>query len=178
MEYNILGGNTNIGEGLRLVKKELFDVTSRRNVPQILIVLTSGKSTEDVITPSKALRDSGVTVFCIGIGKVYNEKELDDIATDPDADHVLTTDVARLGLVIKAVKGKICKANIRPVALFPLNARYEARDVLGGNPPGETSLVIPAVGPDNKEGGSLSFLGTPDTEEVGRTLSRLESCLI
>lgn len=104
-----LGGNTNIGEGLRLVKKELFDVTSRRNVPQILIVLTSGKSTEDVITPSKALRDSGVTVFCIGIGKMYNEKELDEIATDPDADHVLTTDVARLGLVIKAVKGKICK---------------------------------------------------------------------
>lgn len=54
-------------------------------------------------------------------------------------------------------------ANVRPVALFPLNARYEARDVIGGNPPGETSLVIPAVGPDNKEGGSLSFLGTPDS---------------
>lgn len=104
-----LGGNTNIGAGLRLVKKELFDATSRTNVPHILIVLTSGKSTEDVITPSKALRDSGVTVFCIGIGKMYNEKELDEIATDPDASHVLTADVARLGLVIKAVKVNICK---------------------------------------------------------------------
>lgn len=104
-----LGGSTNIGAGLRLVKKGLFDVTSRQNVPHILIVLTSGKSTEDVITPSKALRDSGVTVFCIGIGKMYNVKELDEIATDPDAGHVLRADVAQLGLVIKAIKGKICK---------------------------------------------------------------------
>jgi len=115
-----LGGNTNIGAGLRLVKKELFDATSRTNVPHILIVLTSGKSTEDVITPSKALRDSGVTVFCIGIGKMYNEKELDEIATDPDASHVLTADVARLGLVIKAVKGNICKGKKENYAWYQL----------------------------------------------------------
>lgn len=104
-----VGGSTNIGAGLRLVKNKLFDVTSRQNVPHILIVLTSGKSTEDVMTPSKALRDSGVTVFCIGIGNMYDAKELDQIATDPDAGHVLTTDVTQLGLIIKAIKGKICK---------------------------------------------------------------------
>ncbi|KAJ7333869.1 hypothetical protein OS493_015962 [Desmophyllum pertusum] len=79
------GGSTNIGAGLRIVKSKLFDLTSRRNVPHILIVLTSGKSTEDVLVPSKALRDSGVTVFCIGIGNMYNVKELDGMATDPDA---------------------------------------------------------------------------------------------
>lgn len=104
-----VGGSTNIGAGLQLVKNELFDVTSRQNVPHILIVLTSGKSTEDVTAPSKVLRDSGVTVFCIGIGNMYDKKELDQIATDPDAGHVLTTDVTQLGLIIKAIKGKICK---------------------------------------------------------------------
>lgn len=104
-----VGGSTNIGAGLRLVKNKLFDVTSRQNVPHILIVLTSGKSTEDVLAPSKALRDSGVTVFSIGIGNMYDAKELDQIATDPDAGHVLRTDVTQLGLIIKAIKGKICK---------------------------------------------------------------------
>lgn len=104
-----VGGSTNIGAGLQLVKNKLFDVTSRQNVPHILIVLTSGKSTEDVTAPSKALRDSGVTVFCIGIGNMYDTKELDQIATDPDAGHVLATDVTQLGLIIKAIKGKICK---------------------------------------------------------------------
>lgn len=54
-------------------------------------------------------------------------------------------------------------ANVRPVALFPLNARYEARDVIGGNPPGETNHVTPALGPDGNDGGSLSFLGTPES---------------
>lgn len=49
------------------------------------------------------------------------------------------------------------------MALFPLNARYKARDVIGGNPPGETNHVIPAVGPDDFEGGSFSFLGTPES---------------
>ena len=103
------GGSTNIGAGLNLVKSKLFDLTSRQNVPHILIVLTSGRSTGDVLAPSKALRDSGVNVFCIGIGNMYNKKELDDIATDPDAGHVLTGDVTKLSLMIKAIRSKICK---------------------------------------------------------------------
>ena len=49
------------------------------------------------------------------------------------------------------------------MALFPLNERYEARDVIGGNLPGEKSFITTASGPDNEEGGSLSFLGTPDS---------------
>lgn len=107
------GGSTNIGAGLRIVKSKLFDVTSRRNVPHILIVLTSGKSTEDVLVPSKALRDSGVTVFCIGIGNMYNVKELDGMATDPDAGHVLLTDVTKRDLVIKAIKSRVCKGRLK-----------------------------------------------------------------
>ena len=53
--------------------------------------------------------------------------------------------------------------NVGPVALFPLNSRYEARDVIGGNPEGKANEVIAAMGPDNVEGGSLEFLGTPDS---------------
>ena len=51
----------------------------------------------------------------------------------------------------------------QPVALFPLNDYYQARDVIGGNPPGEVSNVIPAVGPYNGSKNSLSFLGAPDS---------------
>lgn len=47
--------------------------------------------------------------------------------------------------------------------MFPLNARYKARDVIGGNPPGITNLVITATGPDGHEGGALSFLGIPES---------------
>ena len=47
--------------------------------------------------------------------------------------------------------------------MFPLNARYKARDVIGGNPPGIMNLVITATGPDGHEGGALSFLGIPES---------------
>lgn len=47
--------------------------------------------------------------------------------------------------------------------MFPLNARYKARDVIGGNPSGITNLVITATGPDGHEGGALSFLGIPES---------------
>lgn len=103
------GGVTDIGSGLELVKSKIFDSTSRPNVPRILIVVTSGKSTGDVLRPSKALRDAGVTVFCVGVGNGYDLKELDEIATDPDGSHVFTADVSQMGLVVKTIKGRVCK---------------------------------------------------------------------
>lgn len=50
-----------------------------------------------------------------------------------------------------------------PVALYPLNAKYQALDVIGGNAPGIMKNVVPAAGPFNQSGNSLSFLGTPDS---------------
>lgn len=103
------GASTNIGAGLKLAKSQLFDITSRPNVPHILIVLTSGKSTEDILAPSKALKDSGVNVLCIGIGNRYDKKELDDISTSPDAGHVLTGDATKLGKTIREIRRIICQ---------------------------------------------------------------------
>lgn len=74
-----------------------------------MIVFILGKLIEDVIILLKVFRDFGVIVFCIGIGKMYNEKEFDDIVIDLDVDYVLIIDVVWFGFVIKVVKGKICK---------------------------------------------------------------------
>ena len=54
-------------------------------------------------------------------------------------------------------------ANVGPVALFPLNERYGATDVIGGNLAGVKSFVATAPGPEKEEDGSLLFLGTPDS---------------
>ena len=103
------GGVTDIGAGLGLVKNNLFDSTSRPNVSRILIVVTSSKSIGDVLTPSKALRDEGITVFCVGVYNYYDLNQLDEIATDPSDSHVFTADVTQMGLVVKAIKDKVCK---------------------------------------------------------------------
>ena len=104
-----MGGVTDIGTGLELVKTELFDASPRQEVPRILIVVTSGKSSKDVLAPSKALRDAGVTVFCVGVGNNFNQTELDEMATDNITSHVFSADVTQMGLVVKAIKGKVCQ---------------------------------------------------------------------
>ena len=109
-DIQYIGGLTDIGTGLELVKSKLFDLTSRPDVPRILIVVTSRKSIGDVLGPSEALRDAGVAVFCVGVGNEYDLKELEEIATDPDSGHLFTADVTQMGLVVKAIQGKVCKS--------------------------------------------------------------------
>ena len=49
------------------------------------------------------------------------------------------------------------------MALYPLSSKYQAKDVIGGNLPGIINNVVPAAGPFNQSGNSLSFLGTPNS---------------
>lgn len=51
----------------------------------------------------------------------------------------------------------------KPVALYPLSAKYQAKDVIGGNTAGIVNNVTPAAGPFNQSENSLSFLGTPNS---------------
>ncbi|KAF1388523.1 hypothetical protein PFLUV_G00091150 [Perca fluviatilis] len=56
--------------------------TRGHKVPEYLIVITDGKSTDDVKAPAEELRRQGVTIFAIGV-KDSNEAELLDIAGNP-----------------------------------------------------------------------------------------------
>ena len=46
-----------------------------------------GRSHGDIVTPSNALKDVGVTIYTVGIGNV-DVSELRDISSDPDDEHV------------------------------------------------------------------------------------------
>lgn len=50
-----------------------------------------------------------------------------------------------------------------PVALYPLNAAYTTKDMMGLQPDGISSNVQLAVGPDGNSEGSYQFWGTPDS---------------
>lgn len=108
-------GGTKTGAALTLAKTGLFEASSRKGVPNILIVMTDGKSGDPVLQPAQKLRDSGVTVFSIGIGKQFVAKELNDMATDPDSEHVITTGFDQLDSVVKKIKDKACQGKPRVV---------------------------------------------------------------
>ena len=103
------GMGTLTGKGLRTVKTNLFDASARPGVPNVLLVMTDGISQDDVLKPSSSLRNMGVTIFSIGIGKNFNPRELEDIATDPDIDHVFKADFNSLHLLVDKIKDGVCQ---------------------------------------------------------------------
>ncbi|KAL0167350.1 hypothetical protein M9458_039194, partial [Cirrhinus mrigala] len=60
---------------------------SRSDVPKIVILITDGKSQDDVFSPAQSLRDAGIELFAIGV-KNADENELRAIASPPQKTHV------------------------------------------------------------------------------------------
>ncbi|KAL9981494.1 hypothetical protein ACROYT_G010201 [Oculina patagonica] len=100
---------TFIGKGLDAVRTQLFDASARQGVPRILLVVTDSASQDDVDQPSKRLRDMGVTVLSLGVGREYDVNQLNAMATDPDHDHVFTSDFSHLhSSLVEKIKDKVC----------------------------------------------------------------------
>lgn len=88
------GGGTKTGKAIDFLRTEYFtkEAGSRaeRRVPQIAVVITDGKSTDDVLEPARRLRQHGVIVFAIGVGE-FSRTQLITIANWPSERFVLTT---------------------------------------------------------------------------------------
>lgn len=86
------GYRTALDDALRLVNTDVFSLSggTRQNVPQILVLLTDGKCTvctEDLQTAVSPLKDSGVTIYTIGVTENINRTELEIIASEPSKNY-------------------------------------------------------------------------------------------
>lgn len=104
------GGNTLTGLALNYIFENSFksEAGSRTGVPKIGILITDGKSQDDIIPPSRNLRESGVELFAIGV-KNADVNELQEIASEPDSTHVYN--VAEFDLmhtVVESLTRTVC----------------------------------------------------------------------
>ncbi|XP_053322194.1 collagen alpha-1(XIV) chain [Spea bombifrons] len=83
------GGNTLTGLALTYILENSFKEESgaRSGLPKVGILITDGKSQDDVIPPAKSLKDAGIELFAIGV-KNADLNELKEIASEPDSTHV------------------------------------------------------------------------------------------
>ncbi|XP_058249736.1 collagen alpha-6(VI) chain-like isoform X2 [Hemibagrus wyckioides] len=81
---NKLEESTMIGAALNFVS-EYFNPPKggRSNAPQFLIVITNGRSMDDVAQPAQALRNKSITIYSIGVGD-YSSKHLREISGTQD----------------------------------------------------------------------------------------------
>ncbi|XP_075405438.1 collagen alpha-1(XIV) chain isoform X2 [Tenrec ecaudatus] len=104
------GGNTLTGLALNYIFENSFkpEAGARTGVSKIGILITDGKSQDDIIPPSRNLRESGVELFAIGV-KNADLSELQEIASEPDSTHVYN--VAEFDLmhtVVESLTRTVC----------------------------------------------------------------------
>ncbi|XP_060790300.1 collagen alpha-1(XII) chain isoform X3 [Neoarius graeffei] len=87
------GGNTKTGAALKHVGEKLFtsDSGMRRNVPKVLVVVTDGRSQDEVKQGAAKLQQSGFSVFVVGVADV-DMTELRNIGSKPSERHVFVVD--------------------------------------------------------------------------------------
>ena len=59
--------------------------------------------------PAKALKDSGVSIFAIGIGDSAEQGELAEISSDPDEVYLQETTFDELPAVYSEIRDELCR---------------------------------------------------------------------
>uniref|UniRef100_A0A8P4KD98 Collagen type VI alpha 6 chain n=1 Tax=Dicentrarchus labrax TaxID=13489 RepID=A0A8P4KD98_DICLA len=107
-----MGGGTHTGEGLDFMLKEHFVKTAgsraHQNVPQIAVVITDGKSQDDVKNHAQELKRKGIVLYAIGI-KDADEEQLKEIANEPHSQYVYSvSDFAALQGISQNIIQTLC----------------------------------------------------------------------
>ncbi|KAF7702424.1 hypothetical protein HF521_001707 [Silurus meridionalis] len=105
------GGNTLTGLALMYILENSFkpESGSRTDVPKIGILITDGKSQDDVIGPAQSLRDAGIELFAIGV-KNADENELRMIASPPEETHMYNVaDFNVMSSIVEVLTRIVCQ---------------------------------------------------------------------
>ncbi|XP_038582158.1 collagen alpha-1(XII) chain isoform X6 [Micropterus salmoides] len=106
------GGNTMTGMALRYILQNNFkpNVGLRPDARKIGVLITDGKSQDEIVFSSQDLRDSGIELYAVGV-KNADENELRSIATDPDEIHMYNVDDFKFLLdIVDALSDNLCNS--------------------------------------------------------------------
>ncbi|XP_029361065.1 collagen alpha-6(VI) chain isoform X2 [Echeneis naucrates] len=107
-----MGGGTHTGQGLDFMLKEHFvpvaGSRAAQKVPQIAVVITDGKSQDNVESHAQDLKRRGIVLYAIGI-KDADEDQLREIANEPYSQHVYSvSDFAALQGISQNILQTLC----------------------------------------------------------------------
>ncbi|KAF3691542.1 Matrilin-4 Precursor [Channa argus] len=110
-EMQYMGRGSMTGSALRHMFESSFSAKEggRPSTPHVSIVFTDGRSQDDVSEWATKAKNSGVTMYALGVGKAI-EQELKEIASDPVEKHFYyAEDFEKMGEMTKKLKSRICK---------------------------------------------------------------------
>lgn len=110
IEY--MGGNTNTGKAIKFANDKLFALSERgpNGIAKIAVVLTDGKSQDEVLAAAEAARKKGIILFAIGVGSETEEAELRAIANKPSSTYVFSVeDYKAIAKIREVIRQKLCE---------------------------------------------------------------------
>uniref|UniRef100_A0A665X9I1 Collagen alpha-1(XXI) chain n=1 Tax=Echeneis naucrates TaxID=173247 RepID=A0A665X9I1_ECHNA len=125
IEY--MGGNTRTGAAIKFATDKLFGLSERgpHGISRIAVVLTDGKSQDEVLKAAEAARKKGVILFAIGVGSETEAAELRYIANKPYSTYVFSVeDYKAISRIIQVIRQKLCEETVCP-ARIPIDSRDE-----------------------------------------------------
>ncbi|XP_041844797.1 matrilin-2-like isoform X2 [Melanotaenia boesemani] len=106
-----MGRGSMTGSALRHMFEFSFSAKegARPNIPHVSIVFTDGRSQDDVSEWANKAKNSGITIYALGVGKAI-EQELREIASEPNEKHLYyAEDFEKMREIAKKLKPRICK---------------------------------------------------------------------
>uniref|UniRef100_A0A3B3QAY2 Cochlin n=1 Tax=Paramormyrops kingsleyae TaxID=1676925 RepID=A0A3B3QAY2_9TELE len=101
-------GGTSTGAAIAYAAEQLFS-QSKPSKRKVMIVITDGRSYDDVRAPALAIQRQGVIAYSIGIAWAVQE-ELEYIASDPDMEHsFFVDDFDNLHKFVPKIISNICQ---------------------------------------------------------------------
>ncbi|KAM4607700.1 uncharacterized protein col21a1 [Polymixia lowei] len=125
IEY--MGGNTRTGAAIKFATDKLFGLSERgpKGIARIAVVLTDGKSQDEVLKAAEAARKKGVILFAIGVGSATEDAELRDIANKPSSTYVFSVvDYKAISKIREVIRQKLCEETVCPTRI-PVDSRDE-----------------------------------------------------
>ncbi|XP_075968030.1 uncharacterized protein col7a1l [Anarhichas minor] len=103
------GGSRRIGDALQFLVDPVFSpVMSRDHTPKIVVMITNGRSDDQVDAAARAVADNGISLFAIGV-RGADESELRRIVSEPHEEHLLLgTDYALLQTILPKLSRRVC----------------------------------------------------------------------
>lgn len=137
------GGGTRTGLGLDfLIRTHMATASGSRaadGVAQVVVVLTDGRSQDDVAEPAQVLRLAGVKIFAVGVQDAV-DTELREMASQPHKNHVFRVDsFLILKDIIQDLVVWLCSA-VTQYGVAPLSNEDPVAGGGSGNEMGPVSL--------------------------------------
>ncbi|KAG9276700.1 collagen alpha-1(XXI) chain-like [Astyanax mexicanus] len=126
-EIKYLGGNTQTGRAIKFAVDHVFASSQRGDTVKnrIAVVVTDGKSQDDVVDASEEARAQGIIVFAVGVGSEITSSELKAIANKPSSDYVLyAANYTTIDRIRDSMEQKLCEESVCPTRI-PVASRDE-----------------------------------------------------